>query len=115
MPARDIYHNNVKSALIKDGWAITHDPLRLEWGGKDMFVDLGAEQLIGAQRAGRKIAIEVKSFVGRSDVDDLEKALVSTFCTTMCWPRRNRTESSTWPFTSLSLATCLKGRSGTYC
>lgn len=29
MPARDIYHNTVKNALIKDGWTITHDPLRL--------------------------------------------------------------------------------------
>ncbi len=40
MPARDIYHNAVRNALIKDGWTITHDPLRLVWGGKDMFVDL---------------------------------------------------------------------------
>jgi len=29
MSARDIYHNNVRSALEKDGWHITHDPLRL--------------------------------------------------------------------------------------
>ncbi|WP_442940536.1 element excision factor XisH family protein [Nostoc sp.] len=27
MPARDIYYNNVKNALIKDKWTITHDPL----------------------------------------------------------------------------------------
>lgn len=32
MPSRDIYHNTVKNALLKDGWTITHDPLRLEWG-----------------------------------------------------------------------------------
>ncbi|MBR8827130.1 MAG: xisH family protein [Gomphosphaeria aponina SAG 52.96 = DSM 107014] len=38
MPAKDIYHNNVKNALIKDGWNITHDPLRLEWGAKDISV-----------------------------------------------------------------------------
>jgi hypothetical protein len=42
MPARDIYHNQVKNALIKDGWTITHDPLKLEIGSKDLFVDLGA-------------------------------------------------------------------------
>jgi hypothetical protein len=30
MPARDIYHNAVKAALIADGWTITHDPYRLE-------------------------------------------------------------------------------------
>lgn len=74
MPARDIYHDNVKNALTKDGWVITHDPLRLEWGGKDLFIDLGAEQLIAAQKAERKIAVEIKSFVGKSDIDDLEKA-----------------------------------------
>lgn len=75
MPARDIYHDHVKTALIKDGWVVTHDPLRLEWGAKDLFIDLGAEQVIAAEKPGRKIAVEIKSFVGRSDIDDLEKAL----------------------------------------
>ena len=45
MPAKDIYHACVKNALIKDGWTITHDPLRLPLGGKDVYVDFGAEQL----------------------------------------------------------------------
>jgi len=27
MPAKDIHHEAAKSALIKDGWTITHDPL----------------------------------------------------------------------------------------
>ena len=75
MPARDIYHNSVKNALIKDGWTITHDPLRLSWGGKDLYVDLGAEQLLAAEKAEQQIAVEIKSFVGDSEVDDLEKAL----------------------------------------
>ena len=75
MPARDIYHEAVKASLVKEGWTITHDPLRLPWGGKDLYVDLGAEQLLGAEKAGRKIAVEVKSFTGRSEVNDLEKAI----------------------------------------
>jgi hypothetical protein len=75
MPAKDLYHNTVKTALIEDGWIITHDPLKLEVGKKDLYVDLGAEQLVAAEKAGQKIAVEVKSFLGRSDVDDLEKAL----------------------------------------
>jgi hypothetical protein len=75
MPARDIYHRQVINALIKDGWTITHDPLKLEIGSKDLFVDLGAEQLIAAEREQRKIAVEIKSFVGKSDVEELEKAL----------------------------------------
>jgi hypothetical protein len=35
MPARDIYHATVKQALIKEGWEITHDPLKLKWGAKE--------------------------------------------------------------------------------
>ena len=27
MPAKDLYHEAVKNALIKDGWTITADPL----------------------------------------------------------------------------------------
>ncbi len=75
MPAKDIYHDVVKRALVKDGWVITHDPLRLRWGARDLYVDLGAEQLLAAEQEGKKIAIEIKSFVGPSSVADLEQAL----------------------------------------
>lgn len=47
MPAKDIYHDAVKNALIKEGWIITDDPLHLKWGQKDMYVDLGAKEPIG--------------------------------------------------------------------
>jgi XisH protein len=75
MPARDFYHDVVRSALIADGWTITDDPLRLHVGKKDLFVDLGAERLLSATKEGRKIAVEVKSFLGPSEVADLESAL----------------------------------------
>ena len=75
VPAKDIYHDCVKNALIKDGWNITHDPFKLEIGKKDLYIDLGAAQLIAATKTEQKIAVEIKSFIGRSDVDDLEKAL----------------------------------------
>jgi XisH protein len=75
MSARDRYHDCVCNALIKDGWIITHDPLRLPWGKKDLYVDLGAEQLLAAEKGQRQIAVEIKSFLGKSEVDDLEKAL----------------------------------------
>ena len=64
MPARDTYHDAVCKALVKDGWTITDDPLRLVWGKKDYYVDLGAERILAAERHGRRIAVEVKSFVG---------------------------------------------------
>ena len=70
MSARDLYHTNIRNALIKDGWTITDDPLRLRWGKKDMYVDLGAHKLLTAEKDKRKIAVEVKSFVGRSQIRD---------------------------------------------
>ncbi len=75
MPARDRYHDCVRNALVKDGWVITHDPLRMSWGGRDLYVDLGAETLLAAEKEGRRIAVEIKGFLGQSDMDDLEKAL----------------------------------------
>jgi hypothetical protein len=75
VPARDRFHNQVRNALIQDGWTITHDPLRLRWGLKDMFVDLGAERLLAAEKGQRKIAVEIKSFVGLSELEDLEQAI----------------------------------------
>jgi hypothetical protein len=75
MPARDIYHNCVKNALIKDGWIITHDPLNLKIGAKDLFVDLGVTKILAAEKNSRKIAVEIKSFVSPSEVEDLKNAL----------------------------------------
>ncbi len=39
MPAKDFYHNTVKTALIKDGWTITDDPLILKVGTRNVQVD----------------------------------------------------------------------------
>ena len=75
MPALDIYHETVKKALIKDGWTITHDPLSLKIGKKDIFIDIAAEKILVAEKKGQKIAVEVKSFVGTSVVEDLKNAL----------------------------------------
>ncbi|MBV7335059.1 fatty-acid synthase [Chloroflexi bacterium TSY] len=75
MSARDIYHRHVRKALTNDDWKITSDPLRLQWGTKDMYVDLGAEKLVAAEKEGRKIAVEIKSFIGPSEIEDLKNAL----------------------------------------
>ncbi len=40
-----------------------------------MYVDLGAEQLVAAEKADRKIAVEIKGFGGPSEMTELEKAL----------------------------------------
>jgi hypothetical protein len=74
--ARNIYHDAVVHALTADGWTITDDPLRLEIGDRKLYVDLGAEQrAVAAERAGRKIAVEIHSFLGRSPVRDLQRRL----------------------------------------
>jgi len=75
MPARDILHDIVKEALIKDGWIITHDPFPVAFGIRRVYVDLGAERLLAAQKGTDKIVIEVKSFLGLSRMADLEQAL----------------------------------------
>ena len=74
MPAKDFYHDTVKTALIKDGWIIT-EPFSLKVGKRDLFIDLGAEKLLIADRTNQKIAVEVKSFISASPVSDLEQAL----------------------------------------
>jgi hypothetical protein len=77
MPAKDIFHEAVKQALIKDGWIITDDPLVIKLQDSDMnlFVDLGAERLIAAEKENEKIAVEVKSFVGTSFMADFHEAI----------------------------------------
>ncbi len=73
--AKDIYHSTVRIALEKDGWTITDDPLTLRIGGRSAFIDLGAEKLFAAEKEGKRIAVEVKSFISPSPVKDLEQAL----------------------------------------
>jgi hypothetical protein len=73
--AKDIYHDTARIALIKDGWTITDEPFSLKVGKRDLFIDLGAEKLLVASKDERKIAVEVKSFIGNSPIRDLEQAL----------------------------------------
>ncbi|MEH2137433.1 element excision factor XisH family protein [Nostoc sp.] len=76
MPAKDLYHDTVVQALIKDGWEITDDPLLLSYGGRELYIDLGIEKrAIAAQKDDQKIAVEIKSFLKPSPVRDLEEAV----------------------------------------
>lgn len=73
--AKDLFHNTVKIALQKDGWKITHDPYQLRYGVADIYIDLAAEEAIAAEKEGRKIAVEVKSFAGGSTISEFHTAL----------------------------------------
>lgn len=76
MSAKDKFHDAVKQALVKEGWEITHDPLRIKFGEEDKIqIDLGAQRVLGAQKAGQKIAVEIKSFLSDSAVFDFHLAL----------------------------------------
>lgn len=75
MPARDFYHNAVKAALIKDGWIITADPYIIKYEDTKLFADLAAERTLAAERNGTKIIVEIKSFLGKSPINDFENAL----------------------------------------
>lgn len=74
MAAKDIYNDACVRALEKDGWIITHDPLTIPVDGTNLLIDIGAELVVTAERAGQRIAVEIKSFVSLSAVQDLKVA-----------------------------------------
>lgn len=73
--AKDIFHEEAKAALIKDGWHITHDPLPVAFKGKNVEIDLGAEPVFGAIKENELIAVEVKSFTRKSTLYAFHNAL----------------------------------------
>jgi hypothetical protein len=75
MPARDRYHDAIKSALIKDQWVILADPYHIRYKDVDLYADLAAGRPIAVEREGQKIIVEIKSFVGRSLMTDFHLAL----------------------------------------
>lgn len=75
MSAKDRFHDVVKTALVKEQWVITQDPLGFRYGKVDFQVDLGAEKLLAAERESEKIAVEIKSFLNPSAITDFYAAL----------------------------------------
>jgi hypothetical protein len=73
--AKDRFHNIVRNALEKEGWKITDDPYEINVDDVDFEIDLAAEELLGAEREGRKIAVEIKSFISPSNVSEFHTAL----------------------------------------
>jgi len=75
--AKDIIHDAVKNALIKDHWIITHDPFRVEYEELEIFADLAVEKprTVVAEKNGEKIILEIKTFAGRSFIKELQHAL----------------------------------------
>ena len=75
MSAKDKFHDAVKNALIKEEWEITHDPYTLDFGFTEAYIDLGAEKLLAAEKGENKIAVEIKSFLGSSNLYEFHTAI----------------------------------------
>jgi XisH protein len=73
--ARDLFHKAVRAALLKEQWEITADPLKIKIDGVKLEIDLAADKVVAAEKLGRKIAIEIKSFLNNSTITDFHGAL----------------------------------------
>jgi hypothetical protein len=73
--AKDKIHQLVKAALIKNGWKITHDPYYLKVLDVEQEIDLGAEEIVAAECEGKKIAVEIKSFLKGSFINEFHGVL----------------------------------------
>lgn len=75
MSRRDDLHLPLRHALEQDGWIVTDDPLVLILEKTILKADLGAEKVFTAEKAGRKIAVEIKDFDSSSVISELEKTM----------------------------------------
>lgn len=73
--AKDLFHDAVKQALLKEQWVITADPLIIRIEGVKLEIDLAAEKVFAAEKAGRKIAVEIKAFLNPSTITEFHAAL----------------------------------------
>lgn len=72
MPAKDRYHDTVKRALIKDGWSITGEHVKIGIENRSLFVDIEASKIDGSL----VILVEVKELEDtRAQVEALANAL----------------------------------------
>lgn len=63
------------NALLKDTWLVTDEQFYIRSGGVEIYIDIGAEKVIAAERDGEKIAVEVKSFLGYSNITEFHVAV----------------------------------------
>ncbi|MEZ4663459.1 MAG: element excision factor XisH family protein [Caldilineaceae bacterium] len=75
MPAKDVFHDSVKNALTNEDWVITKEHYYFRIGQDPVYIDLAAEKMIAAEKGGRKIAVEIKSFAGASLTADFHVAV----------------------------------------
>jgi XisH protein len=73
---KDLFHNQLKTALLKDDWLITHDPFEIRISeAVRRQICLGTDNMLAAQRNLEKIAVEIKSFTSDSGISEFHRAL----------------------------------------
>lgn len=74
--ANDKIHDAVVQALRYDGWLILREHFSIRYEELEIRVDIAAEQpAVLAEKEGRRILVEIKSFGGRSFMKDLQNAV----------------------------------------
>lgn len=76
MARNDKYFPNVVEALFKEGFIVTKTPLSYRLGSHTYKIDLAAERtiLIAEKSSTERIAVEVKSFLDNSFINDFKEA-----------------------------------------
>lgn len=75
MAVQDQIHAAVRTALIRDGWSISDEPLTIRWDHSQLEIDLGAERILLAEKQQEVIAVEIKSFLRSNSIPELQKAV----------------------------------------
>jgi len=95
MPAKDAYHDVVLQALKKEGWTITDDPLTLQLDESvNVYLDIGAENLLAAEKQGQRIAVEVKNLFQLN----FTKLLANSWPTENSWRLKTPNVNFIWQF-----------------
>src|SRR5690349_10190943 len=89
-------HETVKTALVKDGWTITHVPLALKFGEQDVFIDLGAEAPIAAEKADARSLSKSRAFWVNPVSRNWKRRSDSTFSIAACCVGKRLTAASFW-------------------
>ena len=73
--SKDLFLDAAKQALLKEQWVIAADPLIIKIDGVKLEIDLAGEKVLAAEKAGRKIAVDIKGFLKPSTISDFHAAL----------------------------------------
>jgi hypothetical protein len=75
MPTQDMYYDAVKNALRKDGWRVTYTDFPLKSRASSHAEGRWDGPLLAAEKDERRVAVAVNSFIGRSNLTDIQQTL----------------------------------------